>query len=117
MLWVKIAVNPAATYTGEPAELYAIGDGFANPASTRAVEQSRELAVTMISLVNECEVAVGEVTVHLKQKLKVYPRALVSIAVKPKVGDPAKTTFVWGASAVAQPGTIMEQLEIGQSFC
>ena len=112
-----MAVNPAAITTGEPTELNEIGDGFANPASERAVEQSRELAVTMISLVNECEVAVGEVTVHLKQKLNVYPRSLVSTADKPNVGVPATTTFVCGANGVAQPGSIMEQLEIGQSFC
>ena len=64
MLWVKIAVNPAATYTGEPAELYAMGDGFANPASTRAVEQSRGLAVTMIESFVNIIGPPGDVTEH-----------------------------------------------------
>ena len=65
LLWVKMAVYPTATGTGEPAELKAIGDGFANPASARAVEQSRGFAATVIeSFVNRIGPDDGWITVH-----------------------------------------------------
>ena len=39
------------TTNEEPAELYAIGAGFTNPASTKEIEQSRARASIMICLV------------------------------------------------------------------
>ena len=49
------------------------------------------------------------IIVHLKQKLTVYPRELVSIAVMEYVAA-SRTTFVWLANGVAQPTSIKEHV-------